>query len=48
MSGRLTRVAAGLITLLIAGAAVACPGAMDKSAQGQGSSAQTTSSTTRG
>lgn len=47
MSGRLTKLAAGMITLWIAGAAVACPGAAkDKSAaaQGQGSSAHSSQS----
>ena len=43
MSNRLSRLAAGVVALLIAGGAVACPGAMkDKSAdKGQGSSALT-------
>ena len=43
MSNRLSRFAVGLVTLLIAGGAVACPGAMkEKSADmGHGSSAPT-------
>jgi hypothetical protein len=43
MSNRLSRFAVGLVTLLIAGGAVACPGATkDKSADmGHGSSAPT-------
>jgi hypothetical protein len=42
----LPRVAAGLVALVIAGGAVACPGAMKhKSAQGHDTSAQTSSST---
>lgn len=45
MSDRLSKLVAGLVTLLIAGAAVACPGAAkDQAAAGQDSSAQSTQS----
>ena len=44
MSGRISKLAAGLVTLLIAGAAVACPGAADlKSSSAQGAGASTSS-----
>jgi hypothetical protein len=44
MSDRLSKLVAGLVTLLIAGAAVACPGAAkdQSAAAGQNSSAQST------
>lgn len=40
MSSRLLRWAAGLITFLVAGSALACPGVMKSSDAGSGSSAR--------
>jgi hypothetical protein len=48
MSSRLSRVIAGLATLLVAGGVMACPGAKNTSADaGQGSKAQTTQPSSR-